>query len=239
MNENERLEVESYLEEFQKAHQENLESCEGPINSFYLKRYCHVELQEKKRKVVKIFKELMEVLGVDKDYYKDSIEGTPERVAKMFLEETFKGMIGNNYPKIMRQENHFNYREMVLESGIEINSVCEHHFVPILGKAHIAYIPDKYLLGLSKLNRLADFHSRRPQVQERLTTEIAEDLAIHVGGERNVAVCVDALHCCVKMRGIQDSNCVTRTYHLMGKFKDEKVREEFFCSIPDLKDFKI
>ena len=156
----------------------------------------------------------------------------------MLIHETFRGLIKENYPNISIQENHFGYREMLLESGIEINSCCEHHLVPILGKAHIAYLPKQNLIGLSKLNRIADFHARRPQIQERLTVEIAQDLSKHLGN-KDVAVCIDALHCCVKMRGIQDSNCVTRTYHLMGQFNDQKYRGEFFNSIPDLKEFRL
>ena len=155
----------------------------------------------------------------------------------MYWQEMFKGLNPANYPKVTVQNNSFEYKNMVLECGIEINSCCEHHFVPILGKAHIAYMPNDKVLGLSKLNRIADFFARRPQVQERLTLEIAPDLNKYF---EDVAVCIDAVHCCVKMRGIQDSNCVTRTYELTGKFKKSNtLRGEFFNHIPDLKDFKI
>ena len=185
-----------------------------------------------------VIQDLIDKLGLRAAYYRDSIDETPKRVAKMMIHETFRGLIKSNYPNISLQKNHFNYREMLLESGIEINSCCEHHLVPILGKAHIAYLPKKNLIGLSKLNRIADFHARRPQIQERLTVEIAEDLSRHLDNQ-DVAICIDALHCCVKMRGIQDSNCVTRTYHLMGQFNDQKYRGEFFSSIPDLKEFRL
>ena len=133
------------------------------------------------------------------------------------------------------------YKDSIMETPRRVAKMLINetfHLVPILGKAHIAYLPDKYLLGLSKLNRLSDFHARRPQIQERLTVEIAEDLSLHLGN-KDVAVCIDAIHCCVKMRGIQDSNCVTRTYHLMGQFREEKYRSEFFTSIPDLKEFRL
>lgn len=230
----------NYMEEVEKGHAENLSSTNQgkSIKSFYLTRYSDEKLKEKRANIEELIAKLMYELGLPNDYYKDSIMETPRRVAKMLINETFRGLIGNNYPKVSKQLNHFNYNAMLIESGIEINSCCEHHLVPILGKAHIAYLPDKYLLGLSKLNRLSDFHARRPQIQERLTVEIAEDLSLHLGN-KDVAVCIDAIHCCVKMRGIQDSNCVTRTYHLMGQFREEKYRSEFFTSIPDLKEFRL
>ena len=196
------------------------------------------ESERRKNSIAGSFQSIIHnLVRYEKDYYGDSIERTPERVAKMYWEEMFKGLNPDNYPKVTVQDNTFEYKNMVLECGIEINSCCEHHFVPILGKAHIAYIPSDKVLGLSKLNRIADYFARRPQVQERLTLEIAQDLNKYF---KDVAVCIDAIHCCVKMRGIQDSNCVTRTYELTGNFKKSNtLRGEFFNHIPNLKDFKI
>lgn len=179
------------------------------------------------------FKEILESLGMD--LTDDSITETPRRVAKMYVNELFTGLNPDNFPKITVQENKFNYDQMLIETNIDILSFCEHHFQPIVGKAHIAYIPNEKVLGLSKLNRVASHFARRPQVQERLTEQIHKCLQEVLGCE-NVAVVIDAEHFCVKMRGVEQQQCVTRTSALGGSFKDNTdCRNEFFNSIPRLK----
>jgi len=172
------------------------------------------------------FGEIMDLLGLN---LKDpSLIETPKRVAKMYCREIFAGLDKTTYPKIMVQPNNFNYNQMLIQKGIEVNSVCEHHFVPILGKCAIAYIPNKKVIGLSKLNRIARWHASRPQVQERLTQQILDDLVEKLETD-NVAVCIDASHLCVKMRGVQDANAETRTSALSGSFKTNiSTREEFY-----------
>lgn len=184
-----------------------------------------------KKKIIEFhFKEIMHALGLDMS--DDSLEGTPKRVAKMFVDELFCGLDENNFPSMTTQDNKFNYSQMLTEVNIDVRSVCEHHFVPIIGVAHISYIPGKKLIGLSKLNRVTEYYSRRPQVQERLTENIKDKL-IEVLGTEDVAVTIDAVHYCVKMRGVKHSNCITRTTGLGGMFKKEQVvRSEYFNSIP-------
>lgn len=185
---------------------------------------------QKKEKIEILFAEIMEVLGLDlKD---DSLKDTPKRVAKMYVEEVFYGLQTENFPKMTIVENKFSYDHPVIEINIVTNSHCEHHFVPIIGKTHVAYIPNKKILGLSKLNRIVDFFSKRPQVQERLTLQIHEAL-VHILDTNDVAVVVDAMHSCVKTRGIKDVTSMTRTSRLTGAFKDDTVfRLEFMNAIP-------
>lgn len=172
---------------------------------------------------------LRQVLARFIDLENDSTKETPERIYKMWRHELFSGLF-ENPPKMTTFEAPSN--AMVTEVGITVRSTCEHHFQPIFGRAHIAYIPDKLILGLSKLNRAVDYFARRPQVQERLTTDISSFLMANLG-TKNVAVVIDAEHFCVKMRGIKHENCVTRTTSLNGKFKaDNLVRQEFFQAIP-------
>lgn len=177
------------------------------------------------------FKEILNAMGMD--LTDDSIEKTPYRVAKMFVNELFTGLDAATEPVITVQSNKFDYSSMLIEINIDVKSVCEHHFQPIIGKAHIAYIPNKTkLVGLSKLNRVTEFYSKRPQVQERLTEQVQKHLQNALGTE-DVAVVIDAEHFCVKMRGVEHHDCVTRTSALGGKFmKDVKCRAEFFASIP-------
>lgn len=181
-------------------------------------------------KIAAKFADIMSLLGLDLS--DPSLKGTPQRVAKMYCREIFSGLDKVTYPKIMTQPNSFKYDQMLIQKGIEVNSVCEHHFVPILGKCAIAYIPDSKVIGLSKLNRIAKWHSSKPQVQERLTQDILNDLKDKLETD-NVAVCIDASHLCVKMRGIQDSNAETRTTALSGVFKDHVPRNEFLKYIGD------
>jgi GTP cyclohydrolase I len=170
------------------------------------------------------FAEIMDILGLD--LTDDSLRGTPKRVAKMYVKEIFNGLNPVNKPKMALFENKYKYNEMLVEKNISFYSNCEHHFVPIMGKAHIAYISNGTVVGLSKLNRLVDYFARRPQVQERLTMQIAKELQKDLGTD-DVAVLIDAKHLCVASRGVEDDTSSTVTAFYGGKFKDEKVREEF------------
>lgn len=170
------------------------------------------------------FRDIMETLGLD--LTDDSLRGTPHRVAKMFVKEIFYGLNPDNKPKISVFENKFNYGEMLVEKNISMNSTCEHHFLPIVGRAHVAYFSNGQVIGLSKINRIVDYYARRPQVQERLTVQIANELKKILKTE-DVAVVIDAKHMCVSARGIQDETSSTVTAEYSGKFKDKAVREEF------------
>ena len=170
------------------------------------------------------FAEIMYILGLD--LTDDSLRGTPKRVAKMYVKEIFNGLNPANKPKMALFENKYKYNEMLVEKNISFYSNCEHHFVPIMGKAHIAYISNGTVVGLSKLNRLVDYFAKRPQVQERLTMQIAKELQKDLGTD-DVAVLIDAKHLCVASRGVEDDTSSTVTAFYGGKFKDEKVREEF------------
>jgi GTP cyclohydrolase I len=170
------------------------------------------------------FKEIMDILGLD--LTDDSLSGTPHRVAKMYVKEIFKGLDPKNRPTTRTFENKYKYAEMLIEKNITLNSTCEHHFLPIIGHAHVAYISNGNVIGLSKINRIVDYYAKRPQVQERLSRQIAEDLKQALNTE-DVAVIIEAKHLCVSSRGIEDesSSTVTADYH--GAFLDPKVREEF------------
>jgi len=170
------------------------------------------------------FAEIMDILGLD--LTDDSLRGTPKRVAKMYVKEIFNGLNPANKPKMALFENKYKYNEMLVEKNISFYSNCEHHFVPIMGKAHIAYISNGTVVGLSKLNRLVDYFAKRPQVQERLTMQIAKELQKDLSTD-DVAVLIDAKHLCVASRGVEDDTSSTVTAFYGGKFKDEKVREEF------------
>jgi GTP cyclohydrolase IA len=170
------------------------------------------------------FRDIMETIGLD--LTDDSLQGTPHRVAKMFVKEIFYGLNPENKPKVSVFENKFKYNEMLLERDISMNSFCEHHFLPIVGKAHVAYISSGEVIGLSKINRIVDYFARRPQVQERLTIQIANELKKVLKTE-DVAVLIDARHMCVSCRGIGDQSSTTVTAEYCGRFKDKSVREEF------------
>ena len=174
------------------------------------------------------FRAIMTALGLDlKD---DSLKGTPKRVAKMFVEEVFSGLNEKNKPEITLFENKYQYNKMLVEKGITLFSYCEHHFVPIIGKAHVAYISKGKVIGLSKINRLVQYYAKRPQVQERLTVQIAEGLKKAIGTE-DVAVLIDAVHLCVASRGIKDTNSSTITASYSGKFINEGIKNEFLTLI--------
>ncbi len=180
---------------------------------------------EEKIKIIEShFSKIMDTLGLD--LTDDSLSGTPHRVAKMYVTEIFSGLNPKNKPKAKMFENKYRYSGMLVERDITFYSNCEHHFVPIFGRAHLAYISSGEVIGLSKLNRIVQYFSRRPQVQERLTNQIAEELKKVLNTE-DVAVLLDAEHMCVCSRGVQDVNSSTITSHYSGKFSDEKTREEF------------
>ena len=170
------------------------------------------------------FRDIMETIGLDLS--DDSLSGTPHRVAKMFVKEIFYGLNPANKPNISVFDNKFKYNEMLLERDISMNSFCEHHFLPIVGKAHVAYISSGEVIGLSKINRIVDYFARRPQVQERLTVQIANELKTVLKTD-DVAVLIDARHMCVSCRGIGDESSTTVTAEYCGRFKDKAVREEF------------
>jgi GTP cyclohydrolase I len=170
------------------------------------------------------FAEIMDILGLD--LTDDSLKGTPKRVAKMYVKEIFNGLNPANKPQMALFENKYKYNEMLVEKNISFYSNCEHHFVPIMGKAHVAYISSGKVVGLSKLNRLVDYFAKRPQVQERLTMQIAKELQQDLGTD-DVAVLIDAKHLCVASRGVEDDTSSTVTAFYGGKFKDEKVKDEF------------
>lgn len=177
--------------------------------------------------ISKDMQHIMETLGLD--LTDDSLQDTPNRVAKMYVEEIFYGLRTNNFPKITVVENKFNYDEMLVEKGINVMSVCEHHFVGIVGKATIGYIPNGKVVGLSKLNRIVDYFARRPQVQERLTAQVYHTLC-YILNTPNVAVVIDADHYCVKSRGIEDVGSSTVTSKIGGSFKDDySTRSEFMA----------
>lgn len=170
------------------------------------------------------FREIMLTLGLDLD--DDSLNGTPARVAKMYVKEIFSGLNPANKPKIALFENKYQYRQMLVEKNIVLYSNCEHHFVPIVGKAHIGYISSGKIVGLSKLNRIVSYYAQRPQVQERLTMQIANELKTILQTE-SVAVVIDAAHLCVSSRGVKDVSSSTVTAEYSGEFLDPKRKEEF------------
>jgi GTP cyclohydrolase I len=166
----------------------------------------------------------MLTLGLDLN--DDSLKGTPKRVAKMYVNEIFSGLNPQNKPKISVFDNKYKYSQMLVEKNINLNSSCEHHFLPIMGKAHVAYISTGKVIGLSKINRIVDYFAKRPQVQERMTVQIANELK-RILNTDDVAVVVEAKHMCVSSRGIQDESSTTLTAEYHGKFKEEKTKEEF------------
>ncbi|MFN0048242.1 MAG: GTP cyclohydrolase I FolE [Cytophagales bacterium] len=170
------------------------------------------------------FAEIMNILGLDlKD---DSLKGTPHRVAKMYVKEIFSGLNPANKPKIALFENKYKYNEMLVEKNITLYSNCEHHFVPIVGQAHVAYISNGSVIGLSKINRIVQYFAKRPQVQERLTVQIANELK-NILNTEDVAIVIEAHHLCVSSRGVEDRTSSTVTSNYGGKFLEAARKEEF------------
>ena len=181
--------------------------------------------QEKMNKISNHFAEIMDTLGLDLE--DDSLGGTPRRVAKMFVKEIFYGLDPKNKPKISLFENKFGYRQMLVEKDITLTSACEHHFLPIIGKAHVAYISSGKVIGLSKINRIVEYYGKRPQVQERMTLQIFNELKDVLETE-DVIVVVEDEHLCVSTRGVNDKSSLTTTLEYGGKFKDKDLRNEFY-----------
>ncbi len=179
---------------------------------------------EKIAQIEYYFRQIMDTLGLD--LTDDSLKGTPKRVAKMYVKEIFSGLDPANKPKAALFENKYQYNEMLVEKDISFYSNCEHHFVPIFGKAHVAYIANGKVIGLSKLNRIVQYFAKRPQVQERLTMQIAKELQSILGTE-DVAVVMDAKHLCVASRGVQDDTSTTITSFYGGKFQQDATKVEF------------
>lgn len=180
--------------------------------------------QEKIEKITELFAGIMWTLGLD--LTDDSLKGTPKRVAKMFVSEAFSGLNPQNKPKISLFKNRFGYNQMLVEKDITLFSHCEHHFVPIIGKVHVAYIPHNSVIGLSKINRLVKYYAKRPQVQERLTIQILEGMKEALG-HNDVAVWVEADHLCVASRGIEDTNSCTITEAYSGEFEKPEIQQRF------------
>lgn len=195
-------------------------SMETPLrpDAFELDEELKIELIEKH------FREIMLILGLDLD--DDSLQGTPRRVAKMYVKEIFSGLNPANKPVLSLFANSYRYRRMLVEKNISFHSNCEHHFVPFHGRAHVAYIPNGRVIGLSKLNRIVRYYARRPQVQERLTVQIANELKQALGTD-DVAITIEAEHMCVSTRGVQDHSSSTVTAEYSGRFNDTAVRDEF------------
>lgn len=179
---------------------------------------------EKIERISYHFRHIMETLGLDMT--DDSLADTPMRVAKMFVQEAFKGLDPKNKPDVTLFENRYRYGQMLVEKDITLYSHCEHHFVPIVGKAHVAYISEGKVVGLSKINRIVQYYAKRPQVQERLTMQIGRELQNALQTE-HVAVLIDAAHLCVSSRGINDTTSSTVTSFYSGQFEEPARKDEF------------
>jgi GTP cyclohydrolase IA len=181
--------------------------------------------ENKMKSIEKHFHSIMEEMGLDMT--DDSLRGTPHRVAKMFIKEIFSGLDPKNKPKISVFDNSYHYDKMLVEANISFNSTCEHHFLPIIGKAHIGYVSSGKVIGLSKLNRIVDYYSHRPQVQERLIMQIFNELKTVLETD-SVIVVMEAKHLCVSSRGIKDESSYTSTIQYGGIFNNKENRNDFF-----------
>jgi GTP cyclohydrolase I len=188
--------------------------------------------EEKMDKITYHFAEIMKALGLD--LADDSLQGTPKRVAKMYVNEIFRGLDPSNEPSLSVFENKYEYNKMLLEKDITFESACEHHFLPMRGKAHVAYISSGKVIGISKINRLVDYYARRPQVQERLTLQICNALKDALATE-DVIVFVEAEHLCVTSRGVDDKTSRTTTIAYGGKFEEMSYRQEFMQYLNPIK----
>ena len=186
----------------------------------------HIDDETKIKVISSHLKEIMLTLGLDLE--DDNLKGTPDRVAKMYVKEMFRGVNPANKPTIRLFENNYGYKEMLVEKNITVYSCCAHHFVPIIGKAHVAYFSSGKVIGLSKINRVVQYYCKRPQVQERLTQQIAAALKEALRTD-DVAVVIEATHLCVASRGVQDVNSTTSTSHYSGKFKTDEIKKEFLA----------
>ena len=180
-------------------------------------------------------KDILITLGMDLS--DDSLQGTPKRVAKAFVKELFMGLNPKNQPKASTFDNNYNYEEMLVEKNIIVYSTCEHHLLPIVGRAHVAYISNGKVIGLSKMNRIVDYFAKRPQVQERLTMQIVQFMQESLG-TKDVACVIDAKHLCVNSRGIKDIESSTITAEFGGKFKEKETKQEFLDYLKIDTDFQ-
>ncbi|WP_371824140.1 GTP cyclohydrolase I FolE [Lutibacter sp. A80] len=190
---------------------------------------------EKRTRIEASVRDILDTLGMDLE--DDSIKGTPRRVAKAYVNELFSGLNPANKPKLSTFDNNYKYGEMLVEKNITVYSTCEHHLLPIVGRAHVAYISNGNVIGLSKMNRIVDYYAKRPQVQERLTMQIVQALQEAMGTE-DVACVIDAKHLCVNSRGVRDIVSSTVTSEFGGKFKDKDIKREFIDYIKLDTDFK-
>ena len=184
--------------------------------------------QEKIERIQESVKDILNTLGMDLN--DDSLKGTPKRVAKAFVNEIFGGLNPANKPKLSTFDNNYKYGEMLVEKNITVYSTCEHHLLPIVGRAHVAYISNGHVIGLSKMNRIVDYFAKRPQVQERLTDQI-RDCLHETLKPQGVAVCIEAQHLCMQMRGVQKQNSITTTSAFSGAFMEEDITRQEFMSL--------
>ncbi|WP_457611090.1 GTP cyclohydrolase I FolE [Lutibacter sp.] len=191
--------------------------------------------QEKLLKIEASVKDILTTLGMDLE--DDSLKGTPHRVAKAYVNEIFSGLNPKNRPKLSTFDNNYKYGEMLVEKNITVYSTCEHHLLPIVGRAHVAYISNGNVIGLSKMNRIVDYFAKRPQVQERLTMQVVQALQEALGTD-DVACVIDAKHLCVNSRGVRDIESSTVTSEFGGKFKDKEIKREFLDYIKMETDFE-
>ena len=215
------MKIENNLEEFESLGDNHIgTSSDTPLRNDAFK----LSAEEKMELIKDNVRHIMETLGLD--LTDDSLCGTPNRVAKMFVKEIFCGLDPKRKPSASTFENKYKYGEMLVEKNITVYSTCEHHLLPIVGKAHVAYISNGTVVGLSKMNRIVDYYAKRPQVQERLTIQIVKELQ-QVLNTQDVACVIDAKHLCVNSRGIRDIESSTVTSEMGGKFKEETTRREF------------
>jgi len=191
--------------------------------------------KEKIKRIQENVKDILNTLGMDLE--DDSLKGTPKRVAKSFVNELFSGLNPINKPKLSTFDNNYKYGEMLVEKNITVYSTCEHHLLPIVGRAHVAYISKGNVIGLSKMNRIVDYYAKRPQVQERLTMQVVQALQEALGTQ-DVACVIDAKHLCVNSRGVRDIESSTVTSEFGGKFKDASTKQEFLDYIKMETDFE-
>jgi len=190
---------------------------------------------EKRKRIEASVRDILDTLGMDLE--DDSIKGTPRRVAKAYVNEIFSGLNPANKPKLSTFDNNYKYGEMLVEKNITVYSTCEHHLLPIVGRAHVAYISNGNVIGLSKMNRIVDYYAKRPQVQERLTMQVVQALQKALGTD-DVACVIDAKHLCVNSRGVRDILSSTVTSEFGGKFKEKDTKREFLDYIKIDTDFK-
>ena len=215
------MKIENNIEEFESLGDDHV----GTSSDTPLRNDAFKLSNEEKIDIIKDdVRHIMETLGLD--LTDDSLNGTPNRVAKMFVKEIFGGLDPKRKPSASTFENKYKYGEMLVEKNITVYSTCEHHLLPIVGRAHIAYISNGSVVGLSKMNRIVDYYAKRPQVQERLTIQIVKELQ-EVLNTQDVACVIDAKHLCVNSRGIRDVDSSTVTSEFGGKFKEKNTRREF------------